>query len=220
MVLAIAASLAAVVAIFRLRPRPWLVAGSLARHLVALTVVLAWVHLASILPMTRETHRWTGVAFAAAGFLVLASLPFAVPGRRPFGRQGWSGGKVERAALAALLCVLFVGTLTTAALFIPGSYALTWPTLLVALAAFFRRPRRRMLALAVAAALSTLILLPLAWLVTVAMTLRLLAAGAAILMLIAWIWRPALSCLLVPRGPITVTCVLASLALFALVFLA
>src|SRR5687768_8816260 len=167
--LAVVASLAAVMAILRLRPPPWLVVESLGRHILAMLVVLAWVQLASMLPMTRDTHLRTGTAFAAAGFLVLASLPFAAPGRGLFGRRRTSGGKAERAALAAVLCVLFVGTVTTAARFVPGSYALAWPTLLVALAACARRPRRRLIALTLAAIASTLLLLPLAWLVTLAM---------------------------------------------------
>lgn len=203
--LAIAASIVTAVAILRLRPPPWLVVESLARHVLALGVVLAWVQLASIAPMTHQAHLWTATAFAGAGMLVLASLPSVLPGGWPFRRRplGVPRGQRERAALAALLCLLFIGTVATATRFVPGSYALVWPALLMALASCIRRPRRRIVALAIAAAGATLLLLPLAWLVTLAMTLRLLAAGTALLVVIGWIWRPAMAPLLRPAWPVT-----------------
>lgn len=194
--LAATATALAALAVCRLRPRLRLLAGSIGRHALSLVVVVAWVHLVTRVPFPHSAHRWTPLAFAAAAALVGAGLPFVAR----------AGNRHDRAAIAALLCLLVIGTWLTTVFFRPGSYAFAWPTLFVGLAACARRRRLRTLALAVAAVLSTLILLPLAWLVAVALTIRMLAAGAAVLALIAWLWRPALAPLLRRRWTITCAC--------------
>ena len=166
-------------AAWRLRPRAWRVAatlGRLALHAV-LTAGAVWLVI-RFLPIDKAAHRWTPLAFAAAWAFVLAMLAMLVKSRRPRDR---------RVLIAATLLVLSAATLATAWAFKPGSYAVAWPTLFVAFGSL-APVRIRRIALTLAALASTLILLPLAWLATVALTMKMLAFVVPILSLVSLVW--------------------------------
>lgn len=195
--------------IYRLRPRMRMLVPSLIRLLGCMLVVAAWMHLVSKLPMQTLTHRWTPLAFAGAACVALAALPFISK----------RGARSQRTTTAVVLALLSLGSLAAGFIFPPGSYVLLFPTLTLGLAAC-APVRYRATALSIAAAVATLILLPLTWLVTVAMTIRLLAAPAVLLVLIAWLWQPALAPLLKHRWRIAGILIALAAGAFAIVFFA
>ena len=196
-------------AVFRLRPSPRAVAVGVLRHGLHLLAVVVAVYLVTRMPTGKLTHRWTWLAFTGAALLTTAGLPW-VAGRRP---------RDERAALAALLVLLCFSTVALAAFFEAGGYVLLVPSVLMSLAALPPAGRPRTLALAVAAAISTLVILPLAWLATLALTVRLLAGAACLLVVIAWLWRPAVAPLLCHRAAVGGACVALAAWAFAVVYL-
>ena len=199
-----------VVAVVRLRPSWRTVAAGLLRHGLHLLAVVVAVYLVTRMPTGKLTHRWTWLAFTGAALLTTAGLPW-VAGRRP--RDG-------RAALAALLVLLCSSTVALAAFFEAGGYVLLVPSLLMSLAALPPAGRPRTLALAVAAAISTLVILPLAWLATLALTVRLLAGAAVLLVVLAWLWRPSLAPLLSRRRlAVSGLCLMLAAWAFAVVYL-
>ena len=204
--LALLAALVAAAGIWRLRPRSGLVGFALIRLLLGMLVVVTACALTTILPVTVPTLRYSPLAFAAAGFLAFAVLPLAAA----------RGRRYERETTAVTLAILAAGALATGIFFPSGSYVLLVPTTALGLAVF--APLRwRSIAVGLAAALSTIILLPLTWLVMEAMTMHLLAAPGAMLVLISWLWRPALAPLLRPRWRIAAALMMLAAAAFAVV---
>ena len=160
----------------RLRVRSSHLARSAGKMAIEFIGIVGWVHLLTRLPITKSFHAWTPHAFGAIALLMLAAVFW-----RP---------RCDDVRLAALLFLLAVLSLLVTLVIPTAGYVFVIPALLVGVAA--HAEHRRPLALTLAAAGCTLILLPLAWLVTVALTLKLAAAGAAVLLLLAWIWRAAI----------------------------
>ena len=205
------ALLAAVVAgagIWRLRPRSSRVGPALIRLPLGLLFVVGAAAVTMFLRIPTQKLYLSPLAFAAAGALALAVLPLAAA----------RGRRDERACTALTLAMLALGALATGFFFPPGSYVLLVPGLALGVAAL--APLRwHGTAFALAAAGSTITLLPLAWLVMEAMTIRLLAAPAAMLVLITWLWRPAVAPLLRARWRIAVALTTLGAVAFAMVFL-
>lgn len=92
----------------------------------------------------------------------------------------------------AVTAFFALAAITSAAAVPSGSYLFTWPALLLSIALLLPAGRWREAGLLMAAIGATIILLPIAWLITVALTLRLLSAGVAMLALLAWMWAVAI----------------------------
>ncbi len=207
--LAILAMAAALAGAYRQRTDFKALARGVAGHVLMLVIVVAWVHLLMQAPMDRAAIGAIVPALAGAALLALAALP-------------WAGGKEERGergAISGMLLVMTPLVAMTTALLPAGSYVLTWPALLTGAAACLGDNRWRASAMALAGAVATLILLPLAWLVTQALTIRLLGVGAALLVMLLWTWRPALAPLLQKRWWTTGVCFVLAAGCFTLVLL-
>ena len=203
------------IAVVRLRPRPSAVAVGVAKLAAHGVATVGVIFLVTRLPVDKLTHRWTWLALAATVLLSAAGVPWLV-GRRPRDRRGWA---------AAVLVFLAASTLAATAAFGPGSYIPLVPSLAGSLAVLVvsRRPPRHATQ-AVAAALTTIVVLPLAWLAALALTVKLLVIPAVLVVLVTWTWAASLDPIL-PRArggrlAISAGCLLASLTAFAVVYLA
>lgn len=163
--------------------------GTIRAGIVCLASLLAlagWTHLVTyLLAQTlidaaafQAANAWLWLVFSAAA--VLAFLLVRHAGRLTPSCHD------RLIATAALFCL---AAIATAILLPSGSYLFTWPALLMSGAALLPRGRWRNAALGVAAVGATVILLPMAWHVSVALTVRLLAPGVAVLVLLAWTWE-------------------------------